>query len=409
MGARLYGILAVLSAFTLIYSLIAGRVERTWVSGPIIFTAFGVLMGPLGAGMLGTESHPELLSIMAEFTLALVLFTDAARANLGILWKRPLLPIRLLGLGLPLTILLGFGFALMLFGELTIIEAVLLATILAPTDAALGKAVLCNPAVPEVIREGLNVESGLNDGICVPVVLLFLALAIGKNHDGASRISVLSLFAESLGIGLLVGLGVITLVAWLIHFCATRRWLSMVWMNILLVAIAFTCFGFAQWLGGSGFIACFSGGLLFRQLVKLDRRELIGPAEGIGDTVSLLTWVLFGAAVVERSLEVVSVPVLVYAVLSLTIVRMIPVYLSISGLGIGAEGKLFLGWFGPRGLATIVFAVIVIDADLPGGDLITAVAAWTVMLSVLSHGISANGWARAYGERLARSAPDAAE
>ncbi|MDH3797938.1 MAG: cation:proton antiporter, partial [Desulfobacterales bacterium] len=176
----MYQTIAILALFVLVYSSVAGRVERSWLSGPIVFTVFGLIIGPVGLDLLSFKTDRETIRTLAELTLALVLFTDAAGADMGVLRKAKALPIRLLLIGLPLTILLGFGVGMLLVETLTLLGVALLATMLAPTDAALGKAVVTNEEVPDAVRQGLNVESGLNDGICVPILFVFLALATGK-------------------------------------------------------------------------------------------------------------------------------------------------------------------------------------------------------------------------------------
>jgi len=395
-----YEVLAILAAFTMVYSAVAGRIERTWISGPIVFVAFGLLIGPLGLGVLSGESDPELLKTLAELTLALVLFTDAAGTDLGVLRRTERVPIRLLAIGLPLTILLGFGAGAALFPGMSAYEVALIATMLAPTDAALGKPVVTNAAVPSGVRQGLNVESGLNDGICVPILFFFLALAEGQAEHAPSLWTGVALFLKVVGIGLAVGVGLTLAAAWLLRACERRGWLTRTWLNITVVALAFACFGGAQALGGSGFIAAFAGGMLFGVLAKPIRETLLGAAEGIGDCFALLTWVLFGAAVVGKALDRASGPVLLYAALSLTVIRMLPVFLALWGAGTRTEENLFIGWFGPRGLASIVFAVIVAEAHLPHGGTITAVVAWTVILSIVGHGVTAYPLARAFGERM---------
>jgi NhaP-type Na+/H+ or K+/H+ antiporter len=399
----MYEILAVLAGFGLIYSVIAGRVERTWISGPIVFTAFGVLLGPVGVNLLATERNPELLKSMAELTLALVLFIDAAGADLGVLRQTKRLPVRLLAIGLPLTLLLGFGIGKLMFGDWPVLEVALLATILAPTDAALGKAVVTNEAVPDPIRQGLSVESGLNDGICVPILLLFLALLAGTGGDETGLEIGLHLLAEEVGIGVGVGVVLTAIAVLLLKFCHRREWLSPTWMTVIVTALAFACFGTAQSVGGSGFIASFIGGILFGALLKPHHHELLEAAEGIGDTLALLTWVLFGAAVVGQAVGALTVTAVVYAVLSLTVIRMLPVFVSATGLRASTEQKLFLGWFGPRGLASIVFGVIVMGADLENGRMITVIVACTVTLSIIAHGVTANPWARGLGARASRA------
>jgi NhaP-type Na+/H+ or K+/H+ antiporter len=394
-----YQDLAILALFILVYSSVAGGVERTWVSGPIVFTIFGLLIGPVGLDLLSFKADRETISTLAELTLALVLFTDAAGADMGVLRKTKALPIRLLLIGLPLTILLGFGVGVLLVEKLSLFEVALLATMLAPTDAALGKAVVTNEAVPDPVRQGLNVESGLNDGICVPILFVFLALATGKGGEGGPWQLAVMLVAEEIGIGLAVGLVLTAMAASLLKFAKVQGWLTHTWIQLPVVALALGCFAVAQFLGGSGFIAAFTGGLLFGVLAKQARDEFLLAAEGTGDVLALITWVIFGAAVVGQAVGQFSWLILLYAVLSLTLIRMLPVFLVLTGSGLNTEGKLFVGWFGPRGLASIVFGVIVLNANVPNSGPIAMTVVCTIILSILGHGITANPWAKAFGAR----------
>ncbi len=398
-----YETLALLAGFVLIYSIVAGGVERTWISGPIVFTLFGLLVGPVGLDLLSFETNKEMLKTFAELTLALVLFTDAANADLRVLRRAAGLPVRLLLIGLPLTIVLGYFAGLLLDLHLTALELALVATMLAPTDAALGEAVVTNEVVPSDVRQGLNVESGLNDGICVPILFVFLALAQGTGVEQSTWSLALGLVAEEIGIGLAVGLVLAGVVAQVLKLAAKHEWLSHTWVQIPIVALALTCFGTAQLLGGSGFIAAFTGGLLFGALEKEPREKLLLAAEGTGDTFALITWIIFGAAVVGKAAGSFEWRIVLYAGLSLTVIRMLPVFLSLVGSGITTEGKLFVGWFGPRGLASIVFGIIVLEAGLPNSGTMALAVACTIILSILAHGVTANPWAEAYGERSRRA------
>lgn len=399
----MYGLLALLAVFVLVYSLVAGRVERTWVSDAMVFAAFGALVGPLGLGMLGVAPTAEALRGLAELTLALVLFTDAAGVSLKTLKRLHALPLRLLVVGLPLTILLGFAVARLLLPDLSMVEAALLATMLAPTDAALGKPVILNPAVPAPVREGLNVESGLNDGVCVPVLLLFLTLASEQGQGGSAIWLAVRLFGANIGIGAGVGVGLALGASALLRVCARRKWVTESWKPVPVVALAFACFGVAQWMGGSGFIASFVGGLVFGSSLKSHRDEFLQAAEGTGNALGALTWVLFGAAVVDSVLLEATWTALLYAALSLTVIRMAPVFVSLLGMKVSVEERLFVGWFGPRGLASVVFGVMVLDADLPHGREVVLVVVCAIGLSVLLHGATANAWARAFGRRSGAS------
>ena len=399
----MYETLAVLALFIMVYSSVAGAVERRWVSGPIVFTCFGLLIGPAGFALLDWETDRELIRNLAEVTLAMVLFTDAAGADVRVLKNTSGVPARLLLVGLPLTIALGFAVGAVLIDSPSLFAIAVLATILAPTDAALGKAVITNEAVPDEVRQSLNVESGLNDGICVPVLLLFLALALDTTGDMGPLPLAAKLVFEQIGIGLAVGLVLTFNAVKLLKYARYRQWLTKTWTQIPIFALALSCFSVAQYLGGSGFIAAFSGGLLMafmeKDLSKKVKEEYLLTSEGAGDTLALITWVTFGAAVVGQAIGYFSWTILLYSFLSLTVIRMLPVFLCLTGSGIDTEGKLFIGWFGPRGLASIVFAVMVVNSGLPDSGPLAMTVVCTIVLSIVAHGVTANPWAQSYGKR----------
>jgi NhaP-type Na+/H+ or K+/H+ antiporter len=336
-----------------------------------------------------------------------VLFGDASNADLSVLRRSFRIPERLLLIGLPLTILLGVGAGALIFPGLELIEVAILATMLAPTDAALGKAVVTNPAVPATVREGLNVESGLNDGICVPILFIFLAMASQTGGDGGLTALALKLVAEEVGIGIVIGVGLSVLAAWALRKAAQRGWIVEPWLSLPIVALAISCFALTQFAGGSGFIACFVGGLAFGSLAKKHKHEVLEGAERTSEAFALVTWVVFGAAVAWQHPGSANWQVVVYAILSLTVIRMLPVFVALLGLGARTDTKLFLGWFGPRGLASIVFVVIVAGRDLPGNDTLIATVVATVFLSILAHGLSANPLAAVFGARAKSEAGDA--
>ncbi len=398
----MYQNLAILAAFAFLYSVFAKGIERTWVSGPIVFTAFGLLLGPLGADILTLNVSNEALRTIAEMTLALVLFSDAASANLGVLKSSLRLPERMLAIGLPLTILLGFVVGILIFDEFTLYELAILATMLAATDAALGKPVITNKTVPARIREGLNMESGLNDGICVPILFIFIALAVHTKGDAGGMSYALHLVIEEIGIGLAVGLCLAALAGWVLTLSAKHDWLSEIWMQITVFALAVACFAGAQSMGGSGFIAAFVGGLLFGKITKHHKHYLLRATEGTGNAFALLTWAVFGSAIIGKVIGDLSWQIVLYSVLSLTLVRMLPIFISLAGTGERVESKLFLGWFGPRGLASIVFTIIVLNENLAGGKILGTVVVCTICLSIVVHGVTAIPLSKALVERISR-------
>lgn len=399
----MYENIALLAIIVLVYSAVAGGLERTPVNGAVVFTAVGVALGPLGLGLLELSMGRKGIKTIAELTLAVVLFSDAANANLGVLRTSIKLPQRMLLVGLPLTIALGYGAGVMLFDGLGLLEIAILATMLAPTDAALGKAVVTNEAVPKHIRESLNAESGLNDGICVPILFVFIALAASGGEGESPHRLAMFLLAEEIGIGAAVGIGFALFGSWLVRWCLRQGWETETWRQLPVVAMAIGCFAGAQALGGSGFIAAFVGGILYGWLDKKHKHTLLVAAEGTGDMLALLTWVAFGAIVVGNYIDRITGPILLYSILSITVIRMLPVFLVLTGTGMRTDEKLFVGWFGPRGLASVVFGVIVLNENLPGGATLAETVVCTVTLSILAHGVSANPLVAVLAAREART------
>jgi NhaP-type Na+/H+ or K+/H+ antiporter len=360
----------------------------TPVTPTMVFVAVGLIAGPLVLGELDPSPLSPTVRSLAEATLALVLFSDASRVDLRKLRQEPMVPVRLLGIGLPLTILAGAGLALLLFGSLTVTEAFVLAVLLAPTDAALGQAVVTNLKVPERIRQALNVESGLNDGICVPLLLIFLAGAEAESASGGA--GALQIVAEEIGYGLLGGLAIGVLAATIIRQAGGRELIAEAWKPVIAVAAAFLAYAVADHWGGSGFIAAFVAGMTFGHLVRRDTEPLTVLSEELGQLLNAVTFILFGAILLGPTLEHVTWAIGLYALLSLTLVRMAPVALSLIGSRARPPTVGFLGWFGPRGLASIVFAVIVVeDSNLPHVGTILAATYLTIGGSVLLHGMTA--------------------
>ncbi|WP_219598643.1 cation:proton antiporter [Aeromonas salmonicida] len=397
-ASLIYQNLAVFAAFLLIYSLIAGRFESRLINGPLLFLLMGWLLGPGGLGLLSLSVNSEGIKLLAELTLVIVLFNDAANTNWQVLAANRALPIRLLLIGLPLTLLGGTLFGLWLYPDLPLLELAILSTILAPTDAALGKAVVSNPAVPAPIREGLNQESGLNDGICVPVLLLLLALiAPTEQHTGTGMLA-MTLLLEEIGIGLLVALVLTSLTIRLLKTSYLNGWQLPLWRQLTMPGLALLCFALAQTLGGSGFIAAFVGGLLMGRRLGEHKHAYMDSCEGYGDLLSVVIWMVFGATLMPMLPMLLHWQYWLYAAASLTLLRMLPVWLSLLGTGQSFELKLFIGWFGPRGLASIVFAVMVLQHEpaLLGQEPIIATVLCTIILSVILHSISANPWVRRF-------------
>ena len=388
--------LAIISAALLLVAGVSRRLTRTSFTPAMAFCLIGVLVGPLAFDEVTAAPTGESVRTLAEATLTVVLFADASRIKLRALKREYALPLRLLGIGLPLTIVLGAVLAVAVFASLSVADAVVLAILLAPTDAALGQAVVTEPRLPSRIRQGLNIESGLNDGICVP--LLLIALAIADVEDtAASSHHAITIVAEEIGYGVLGGATAGLAAAAVVALGTRRDLISGTWLQVIPVAGAALAYGIAVALGGSGFISAFVAGAVFGTLVTPAAEEASRLNEELGGLLGGVTFLVFGAVLLGPALEHVTWRIALYAVLSLTIARMLPVAVAMMRSGARWQTVSFLGWFGPRGLASIVFAVITVQsAHLAGSETILRATYLTVGLSVVAHGVSAEPLAKAY-------------
>jgi sodium/hydrogen antiporter len=387
------------------YGALSARLRTTVVSQAMVFVALGLLVGNRALDLVDVDAANQFVRHLAEATLTLVLFTDAVRVNLGRLRRESLVPTRLLGIGLPLTIVAGTVAGLALFAQLDVWTAAALATMLAPTDAALGLPVVSNRRLPSRIRQGLNVESGLNDGVCVPLLIIFLTLA--EAEEGAAHIEPLRVVAEEIGFGIVGGVVAGGLGAFVLRSFAARGWMEGTWKQINAVATPLLAYTVAAALGGSGFIAAFVAGITFGLVAGEHAEATTFLAEEAGTLLNATTFLLFGAVLLGPALDELDWRIAVYAVLSLTLVRMLPVALAMLGAGMRRVTVGFLGWFGPRGLASIVFVLILLEqTDLPERPLLLAVVTWTVALSVYAHGLTAWPGANRYADWYAAHAGD---
>jgi sodium/hydrogen antiporter len=397
--------LPVIALLLIAYGAVSGRVQSTVITQAMVFVALGLLVGGRVLDLVDVDSANRYVRLLAEATLTLVLFTDAVRVNLGSLRRESALPTRLLGIGLPLTIVAGTLAGLALFPQLDLWTAAALATILAPTDAALGLPVVSNKRLPSRIRQGLNVESGLNDGVCVPLLIIFLTMA--QAEEGVGDIEPLRVVLEEIGFGVLGGVIAGALGAWILGVFARRGWMEGTWQQINGVATPLLAYTVAAALGGSGFIAAFVAGILFGAMARERAEHSTFLAEQSGELLNAVTFLLFGAVLLGPALSELDWRVALYAVGSLTVVRMLPVALAMLGTGMRRVTVGFLGWFGPRGLASIVFVLILVEeTQLPERSLMLSVVTLTVALSVFAHGLTALPGANRYADWYAAHRPD---
>ncbi len=393
--------------FIVAYALVSKALAKTPITGPMVFVAFGLLIGPIGFSLVDVDLETEVIQIILEGTLVVVLFTDATVIDINTVRRSLQLPSRLLSIGLVLTIVTGTVVAEAMFGSLGFWGAAVVAIALAPTDAALGQAVVTNPRVPAPIRQALSVESGLNDGIAVPLLSVAIAGTIGEMSTGTD---VITLMLREIGIAVIVGVVVGLVGGFLVSACYDRGWMSETWQQVAVPLIALMCFGLSDPIDGSGFIAAFVGGIAFGAVVRRRYPELTEFSEAVSYLFTMLSFLLFGVLILSPAIERITWQLILYGVLSLTVVRMIPVAISMLGSGTKAVTVGFLGWFGPRGLASLVFAgTIIAELDPVENQLTLDLIATTVGLSVLLHGLTAWPLSHRYGTWAARQDEDMVE
>ena len=398
------GGLTALAVVVVAYTLVASKLDRWWITAPMVFVAAGTILGPGVLNVLPFSLSSETILTITELTLALLLFSDASTVWLHDVEGDASLPRRLLFVGLPLTIVAGALVAHFMLPDVGWAPAALVATILAPTDAALGLAVVTNRAVPVRIRRALNVESGLNDGIATPFVTLFIAVCASEEglSDQAWGLEAL----KEIGLAVVAAVVVGYLGGKLLALANDHGWTSGVSEQIAILALALLSYEGSVAIGGNGFIAAFVGGILFGAVTR-GRLEAPGRfTETLGLAASFLVWSIFGGLFVGGLFtEKLSAQPIIYAIVSLTLIRTVPVAIALAGTRLRLATLAFMGWFGPRGLASVVFTLIALKEleHSSGGALLVQTATWTILFSVVLHGISAPPLAARYGASIAKA------
>jgi NhaP-type Na+/H+ or K+/H+ antiporter len=397
--------IAVFAGLLFFFSLVSRRLQKTIITAPMVFTAGGMVYIFLATELAHVKVSREAIQVMGEIALILLLFSDGTRIRVRRLWVEPRLPVRLLAIGMLLTIIAGTLVATLLFPELILWEAAILATLLAPTDAGLGHAVVNSKQVPEQIREALSVEAGLNDGLSIPFLMIFIALAIGsEEHSGLS----FALLQVGLGTGAGLTIGVVGGLS--LNWAYRRRYVEPSFESLVLLPLAFIAYLAAESNGGNGFIAAYVAGLYSRKTCPIAGEKVSAFVEAEGQLFTFAVFFILGTRFVPLAPDF-SLTHVVFALLSLTAIRMLPVAIALVGTRLQPSSVLFLGWFGPRGLASIVLGLIFLEhaAHTPGMQTIVMSVMMTVILSVFAHGITASPAIGLYAKRIAKLPADAPE
>lgn len=394
---------ALIALLFLAFALGSRKLSGSILTGPMLFAAVGFAIGPQGLGWVQIPVSNTVIHAIAEVTLVVVLFTDAASTDFKMFRRSGNLPLRMLLIGMPLAVILGTLAAIGLFPHWSPWEAALLAAILTPTDAALGQSVIENETIPDRVRTAIGSESGLNDGLALPLVVLFAALASGETDSGAPYW--LEFVGSQILLGPVAGIAIGYSGGRLVRLADEYGWMSNWAEGIAAMAIALGAFMLAEAVHGNGFLAAFAGGLAFGKGLGRKCRFLYQFQQTEAHMLVLITFTLVGAMLLPAAMQHFTVNCFLFAVFVLTVMRMLPIALSLGGLKLGFHTIAFLGWFGPRGLASVLFLLIVMQStDLARESELLAAVALTVALSIVLHGITAAPWARIYGRAAGNGA-----
>jgi sodium/hydrogen antiporter len=380
------------------YGLVSRLAERSPVTAPMVFVAIGILASPMGLGILSIKIDAGVVQIIASITLLLVLFVDASSISVPALIRERRLPMRLLLIGLPLTMLFGSIAGFLIFQDMRVWVVLLMALILSPTDAALGQAVVTNPAIPERIRRAINVESGLNDGMSLPPILVCIAALSEAGTADTGTHYWIHFTLKQLILGPIAGVCVGWFGGVLVDKASRAGWMNETYQRLSSASLAVIAYAAAEAMHGNGFMAAFFSGLALGASTPAVRERMHEFAEAEGQQLALFMFLMLGLIVIPLTIQYWDVRAWIYAILSLTVIRMLPVALSLIGSKLDQGTVCFIGWFGPRGIASLLYMLIVVGRlGKTGYEYMLSVVALTVLLSVFLHGISAVPLANIYG------------
>jgi len=393
-------IIFIIALIVLLYGFFSKSLENHNISGPMVFIFFGIVLSPLILDIAHLDINDDIVKTIAEIALIIVLFSDSSTINIKKFKDQWKIPTRLLLIGLPLTIVFSTYAGTLFFSNESLINLLLMALILAPTDAALGKAVVTDKTVPLKIRSAINVESGLNDGIVFPMLITVILLIVGHKELGNDS-SWIPYLLTQISLGVIIGAFNGYVGAKLLTKAVKNNWIIESYRNLSPISLAILSFYFAEYFGGNGFISAFVAGVFFGSFSKVIDIQTEAFLEGTGEIFILISFLVFGLTFIPATIAYIDASVITYAFLSLTLFRMFPVALSLSGLKLSLATKLFIGWFGPRGIASILYVMIVAHMiiDIQGHERLYAVITLTIFLSIILHGLSAKPLVSLYSKK----------
>jgi NhaP-type Na+/H+ or K+/H+ antiporter len=378
----------VMTILVLSYAVVSGLVKRWYIAPALIFAGFGMALGPFGFGVIDAATDTESFTILAQLALTVILFNQAAMLDLRSVVRRGHVTFRLLVIGIPLSIVLGTVVALLAMPVMPLWEAVCLAAIVAPTEVALIDALLEDRRIPQQVRHALSAESGCYDGLALAAMLAALALASEAAKPDPGRWAWFAVRTEVVSVVVGVGIGVIG--GLVIARSRRRGWMSDTWAQLATLALALVCFEVGERLHGSGFVAAFAGGLAYSMMVRRAESDIpTQVSDAAGQLLELMVFAMFGGYAVFVGWRDAGWRVILFAVLALIVVRLVAVSVALVGTDLPARSRLFIGWFGPRGIGTLVLGLLMIErGEIQQADVITQATVVAITVSLVVHSLT---------------------
>jgi sodium/hydrogen antiporter len=392
--------LGLVAGVLVVSALAAGLVERAPLSFPMLFLGLGFVVGDRGLELISVGLDSRLLEVVAIVTLSLVLFLDAVNLELTELRRDWLAPFLVLG---PATLLVAglLAGAGMLLLELPVVLAALLGTILASTDPVVLRDVLRDPRIPRSVRQILSVEAGTNDIVVLPILLVLIAVA---HADLGGPTQWLTFLGRLLVLGPAVGFAVGAAGAWVMGKVDERFHIRHEYQSLYGIGLVLGAFVTGEAAGGDGFLAAFAAGLAVTAFNQTLCDCFLEFGQVIAETTMMVAFVLFGAVLSTLVGEVPLLATLALAVLAVFVIRplVVGLVLWLGRAGLSRYARQFIGWFGPRGLASLLFALLVVEDGVPGGEQLFALIGVVVLVSVVAHGVTATPFSRWYARRASQ-------
>lgn len=375
-------------------ALLSGLAHRSILSLSFFFLAAGMMLGPGLFGVIDLETTADLVKRVTELTLIVILFVDGLEVERSFVRRGWHVPTRTLLIAMPLTAV----FIALVGGPLLGLswgEAFLLGALLSPTDPVLTSSVCTNPKIPARIRNSLNLESGFNDGLALPAVILFAHYLLRDSGD----LSWWQFLARDVGVGAAVGFAGALVAVWLVKSLRGRMVMATHYLTLYAFAVSLSLYAAARFAGGNGFIAVYLAGIVMAAMGGDQAPAFPRFSRDLGEVLKLATFVIFGSLLAFSWWVDEGWRGLLFVLFVIFAARTLALLLSLIGTRLDWQERAFMAWFGPKGVACVAYSLLVLGLEVPGGVRVFHLTALVVVASIILHGASDTPLANRFARR----------